>query len=493
MRTYILALTKYGIAGIVIAYTLVAFFLLLKNQDRDIEMRRALSSAELVLMLAFQILSYFTLFVALDNVRYILLCLAHTVVFLGVNLLYQNTFRHAHMPLFNNMCMLISAGIIILSRLDITRALKQFVMVCAGFVIAFALPFFRKKFYLLKKPGYIYAVLGVGALSIVMLLGATTLGANITYTIFGLTFQPSEFVKILYLLFLASTLRNVQDLKELAVITAFAAAHVLVLIGSRDLGSGLIFYMVFIFMAYMALDEWIILAGGFGAMALASVVLYHFFSHIQQRVQAFLDPWSLIDSIGYQITQALFAIGAGGPFGAGLGQGQPDKIPFVESDFIFAAVCEEFGIIIGICVVLLCVNCFMNMLSLSMTFADRFYRLLAFGSAVVYGFQAFLTLGGQTKFIPLTGVTLPLVSYGGSSILSTLILFTGIETMYMLRADKIEQRKRLERRRLAGSSRYSSNRQYRRQMPDLPDSRLTGGDRRDYRRYDAVSRRRYGD
>lgn len=128
-----------------------------------------------------------------------------------------------------------------------------------------------------------------------------------------------------------------------------------------------------------------------------------------------------------------------------------------------------------------------------MTFADRFYRLLAFGSAVVYGFQAFLTLGGQTKFIPLTGVTLPLVSYGGSSILSTLILFTGIETMYMLRADKIEQRKRLERRRLAGSSRYSSNRQYRRQMPDLPDSRLTGGDRRDYRRYDAVSRRRYGD
>ena len=439
MRTYILALTKYGIAGIVIAYTLVAFFLLLKNQDRDIEMRRALSSAELVLMLAFQILSYFTLFVALDNVRYILLCLAHTVVFLGVNLLYQNTFRHAHMPLFNNMCMLISAGIIILSRLDITRALKQFVMVCAGFVIAFALPFFRKKFYLLKKP------------------------------------------------------RNVQDLKELAVITAFAAAHVLVLIGSRDLGSGLIFYMVFIFMAYMALDEWIILAGGFGAMALASVVLYHFFSHIQQRVQAFLDPWSLIDSIGYQITQALFAIGAGGPFGAGLGQGQPDKIPFVESDFIFAAVCEEFGIIIGICVVLLCVNCFMHMLSLSMTFADRFYRLLAFGSAVVYGFQAFLTLGGQTKFIPLTGVTLPLVSYGGSSILSTLILFTGIETMYMLRADKIEQRKRLERRRLAGSSRYSSNRQYRRQMPDLPDSRRTGGDRRDYRRYDAVSRRRYGD
>ena len=251
--------------------------------------------------------------------------------------------------------------------------------------------------------------------------------------------------------------------------------------------------MVFIFMAYMALDEWIILAGGFGAMALASVVLYHFFSHIQQRVQAFLDPWSLIDSIGYQITQALFAIGAGGPFGAGLGQGQPDKIPFVESDFIFAAVCEEFGIIIGICVVLLCVNCFMHMLSLSMTFADRFYRLLAFGSAVVYGFQAFLTLGGQTKFIPLTGVTLPLVSYGGSSILSTLILFTGIETMYMLRADKIEQRKRLERRRLAGSSRYSSNRQYRRQMPDLPDSRRTGGDRSDYRRYDAVSRRRYGD
>ncbi len=457
MRTYLLALTKYGIAALAAAYTLLAFVLLFKKGKTTV---KQLCNLQLVLMIAFTVISYATLYTALDNSRYLFLCLLQVVAFSGINLLYQMLYDNAYMPLFNNMCMLLSAGLIILSRLGLDRAVRQFIIACAGLIFATVFPLLRSQFYLLKKPKYLYAFGGIVILAIVMLLGSTTLGANITYTIFGLTFQPSEFVKILYILFLASTLKDIRDLKDLLVVGIFSAAHVLVLIGSRDLGSGLIYYVVFLFMVYMATGMWIFLAAGFGAGALGAVLCYHMFSHIQVRMQAFKDPWSVIDGIGYQVTQSLFAIGAGGPFGVGLGQGIPEKIPFVESDFIFAAVAEEFGMIVGICIILILLNCFLHMLSLSMHFADKFYRLLAYGSAISLCFQAFLTLGGQTKFIPLTGVTTPLISYGGSSILATLILFTFVEVMYILRGDKIDEYKAKQRRQQQPRRRTRQTRAY---------------------------------
>ena len=127
--------------------------------------------------------------------------------------------------------------------------------------------------------------------------------------------------------------------------------------------------------------------------------------------------------MGYQIAQALFAISYGGLWGAGLTQGAPNRIPFVESDFIFAAIAEEMGLVFAVCLLLLCINCFLRILLLSAGYSNRFFQLFTFGAAVCYIFQTFLTVGGETKFIPLTGVTLPLVSYGGSSVLSTLIMF----------------------------------------------------------------------
>ena len=254
-------------------------------------------------------------------------------------------------------------------------------------------------------------------------------------------------MKILYLLFLACTLKDVKTLKDIFIVGVFAGAHVLVLIGSNDLGSGLIYYVVFFFMLYLATDSILLLLGGTGLLAVGAVVCYHFFNHVQLRVAAYKDPWSYIDSIGYQITQALFAIGAGGAFGSGLGQGTPDKIPFATTDFIFASCCEEYGLIIGVCIILISLNCFFVMLKLSMGFADKFYQLFAYGIAVAYGFQAFLTVGGQTKFIPLTGVTLPLISYGGSSILTTMIMFTLVEIMYILRSEKIDEVRRQQHMR----------------------------------------------
>lgn len=462
MRTYILALTKYGIVAVMIAYTILSFYLLTQKNPKKI---RFLTLLENGLILLFQLSSYFTLYVALGEGRYMLFAFLVMGAFFAIFLLYRTLYYHANMPLFNNMCLLLSVGLVIQSRLSFSNAVHQMMIASMGLLIAFVVPLFRRKFYLLKTPRYIYGVVGILVLAVVMLLGATTLGANITYTIAGVTFQPSEFVKIIYILFLASTLKDVRNFKEFLMIAVFAAAHVLVLVGSRDLGSGLIFFVVFLFMAFLATGEWIVPAGGMGLGLVGAVGCYFMFSHIRERVQAFLDPWSLIDSIGYQITQSLFAIGAGGLWGVGLGQGTPSDVPFVESDFVFAALCEELGQIAGVCIILVGISCFLVMLGLASSFADRFYRLMAYGAAICYVFQMFLTLGGQTKFIPLTGVTLPFISYGGSSILSTLILFTLVEVMCILRGEKIEEvqkrRMRLKQRDEAYRSRYSG-RDYRR-------------------------------
>ena len=195
-------------------------------------------------------------------------------------------------------------------------------------------------------------------------------------------------------------------------------------------------------MLLIASRNYLYLIVGFACGSGAAVVGYHLFSHVRVRVQAFLDPFSVIDNQGYQISQSLFAIGSGQWFGMGLYQGAPSDIPFVESDFMFSAVAEELGGIFALCLILICLNCFFAFLKVAMDLDDVFYRLVACGLAVMYIFQIFLTIGGGIKFIPLTGVTLPLVSYGGSSVLTTLIVFAIIQGLYMLRFTEIKMQEK---------------------------------------------------
>ena len=158
----------------------------------------------------------------------------------------------------------------------------------------------------------------------------------------------------------------------------------------------------------------------------------------------------MIDSTGYQITQSLFAISSGGLFGLGLFKGTPDSIPFVEADFVFSAIAEELGILFAVCLILICVSCFVMFMNISVRLNDKFYQLVSFGLGVTYIFQVFLTIGGGTKFIPLTGVTLPFISYGGSSVLTTLIMFSITEGLYMIRedeADALRQKKKKAKRK----------------------------------------------
>ena len=154
----------------------------------------------------------------------------------------------------------------------------------------------------------------------------------------------------------------------------------------------------------------------------------------------------MIDSTGYQITQSLFAITSGGWFGLGLFKGTPESIPFVEADFIFSAITEELGLLFALCVILICVSSFVMFMNISMNLKDKFYQLTAFGLGVTYIFQVFLTIGGGCKFIPLTGVTLPFISYGGSSVLTTLIMFSITEGLSMIQEEEAEEEKHRRKR-----------------------------------------------
>ena len=243
--------------------------------------------------------------------------------------------------------------------------------------------------------------------------------------------QPSEFVKIIYVFFIASLLAKRTDFKSVAVISIAAAVHVGILVLEKDLGAALIYFVTYLMMLYVATMKLRYLAAGAFAGTAASVVAYQLFAHVRVRVAAWQDPWSNMNQGGYQICQSLFAIGTGGLFGMGLGQGMPKSVPVVESDFIFSAIAEEMGVIFCIFLILIYISSFIMFVNIALKMKKNFYKLCAFGLSVVLVFQVFLSIGGVTKFIPSTGVTLPLISYGGSSIITTIVIFSIIQGMYV--------------------------------------------------------------
>ena len=205
----------------------------------------------------------------------------------------------------------------------------------------------------------------------------------------------------------------------------------ILLVISTDLGSALIFFVSFVFVVLIASNNYLYLLAGVAGGAAAAFVAYQLFDHVRIRVLAWQDPWSYIDNQGYQITQSLFAIGSGSWFGMGILKGNPKSIPFVEADFIFSSICEELGVIVGICIILICISSFLMMIQIAIKTRDRFFQIIVYGIGIMYIFQIFLTIGGGVKFIPLTGVTLPFISYGGSSVMVSILMFFIVQGIYI--------------------------------------------------------------
>lgn len=435
MINLIVDISKYLMILLAAVYTYLNFHYFGVGEER----KKQICGRQNVMMFLLHMLAYLIIYLKTEDAGMLVFYGAQVIFFLCYIYLYRLFYRNVSRLLVNNMCMLLSVGFIMMTRLSMARAERQFMIVVISAAVTWLIPFIIDRAWQLSRIPWVYGVLGLGLLTVVCLLGTNSYGAQLSLSLGSVSFQPSEFVKISFVFFIATMFYRSVDLKNVVVTTAVAALHVLILVLSRDLGSALIFFTTYVFMLFVATSNWLYLGAGILSGSGAAVVASRLFSHVQVRVEAWINPWADIDNRGYQITQSLFAIGTGGWFGMGLYQGMPKKIPVVEKDFIFAAISEELGGIFALCVLLICLGCFLQFMMIASRMQATFFKLLAFGLGMVYIIQVFLTVGGVTKFIPSTGVTLPLVSYGGSSILSTFIIFGVIQGLYILKRNEEEE------------------------------------------------------
>ena len=433
MENLVVALSRYIIIILFTIYTLYCFTVF-RNSDKKRQKR--IFYKQRVIMILIHLTCYLILYLNTMDNRLLVLYLCQ-VAFLALIIgIYQFVYKNLSKLVLNNMLMLITISFIMLTRLDFDLAVRQYIFALAGLVVCILVPFIMDRFKYLSSIGWIYAAAGIGMLLAVQFFGSWKYGSKNWLGIGGIMIQPSEFVKILFVFCIAALLAGRKDFRNVVVVTAIAAVHVILLVVQRDLGAALIYFITYLFMLYMATAQPFYLLSGLLAGSGAAVAAYRLFDHVKVRVSAWRNPWGDIDQGGYQIAQSLFAIGTGGWFGMGLGKGLPQSIPVRESDFIFSAISEELGGVFAVCIVLVYISCFIMFINISMKMKKPFYKLVALGLSVQYLFQVFLNIGGVTKFIPSTGVTLPLISYGGSSVLSVILVFSIIQGLYVLNQDE---------------------------------------------------------
>ena len=327
--------------------------------------------------------------------------------------------------IFLIVTMLLSIGVIMIYRIDSELGIKQLIWLSVGILIFYLTYFILKLIKGWQRWALLYIGLSYMLFFSTFLLGKRTYGAINWIRIGGYSFQPAEITKILLIFLIAAYYTNEDFFKKfkygnyylLAIVYSFIALLFL----QKDLGTALIFYSIFIALQYIYESDRKLIIINICLAIIGGIFGYLAFDHVKVRVLTWIDPWSYIDNKGYQITQSLFAIAEGGFFGTGLGLGNPEFIPLAYTDFIFSAICEEMGIFTGIGIIMLFMILVYRGFKIALNQNNKFFRILALGVSTLFGVQSIIILGGVLKVLPLTGITLPFVSYGGSSILSSFI------------------------------------------------------------------------
>ncbi len=327
--------------------------------------------------------------------------------------------------IFLIVTMLISIGTIMIYRIDEGLGIKQLIWLSMGILLFFMTYFFVK--YIKGWQNWIYLYVGASYILFFMtfILGSRKKGAINWINLGNFSFQPAEITKLLIVFILSSYYANISKWKEIKNASYYLMgviySFILLLFLQRDLGMAMIFYLIFISIQFIYEEDRKLIIYNIGLLIIGGIIGYTMFDHVKIRFQAWINPWKYIDRQGYQITQSLFAIAEGGFFGKGLGLGHPYFIPEVYTDFIFSAICEEMGIFTGIGIIMLYMILVYRGFKIAISQEETFFRILALGISILFGVQSLIILGGVLKMIPLTGITLPFISYGGSSILSSFI------------------------------------------------------------------------
>ena len=378
-------------------------------------------------------------------------------LYLGVRLMLP----HSDVLLLPLVTLLTGLGLVMIFRLTYNvegkegLAITQAVWILIGSGTMFLLVLFFRNYYRLFNYKYLLAAVAVLLIASTFTpLGYEVNGARLWVSLGPVGFQPSEFARIALIVFFAGYLAETRDLlaatsrtilgvqipalKYFGPVALVWAASLGLLVFEKDLGSSLLFFAVPLLMLYAATGRIAYVLLGTVLFSVGSLLAFMTFGHVQVRVQAWLDPWAEPDGTGFQILQSIFNIADGGLLGTGLGAGFAQTIPEVETDFIFSAIASELGLL-GAAAVLLAFLAFVYRgIKIALMAEDDASKLLAFGLTAMFAIQTLVIVGGVTKAIPLTGITLPFVSYGGSSVVGNFIL-TGLLLLVSERAGRREQ------------------------------------------------------
>jgi cell division protein FtsW (lipid II flippase) len=377
--------------------------------------------------------------------------LAYLALFGAAHMAIRRYAPYADPLLLPVVALLNGLGLVLIHRLDLANgptgaaqgpsANQQMLWTLVGVAAFTMVVVFLKDHRLLARYGYICGVAGLIFLVIPALLPSSiseVYGAKIWIRLPGFSIQPVEFSKILLLIFFTAVLvakrgvftsagkhvlgMNLPRPRDLAPLLAAWIISVGVMVFEKDLGASLLLYASFLVMVYIATERlsWVVI--GLALFAAGSVAAYYMFGHVRVRVQNWIDPFVDPDNTGYQMVQSMFSFATGGVFGTGLGNGQPGTVPEASTDFIIAVVGEELGLVGLAGVLMLYTILLIRGLRTAIAVRDSFGKLLAAGLASTLALQLFIVVGGVTKLIPLTGLTTPWLSYGGSSLLANYVL-----------------------------------------------------------------------
>ncbi len=358
--------------------------------------------------------------------------------------------------LFIIISMLSSVGIIMQSRINQDNGIRQMKLYLAGVVFFFIALFAYKYLHkYLKKFTMFYIGISLFLFAFTMLFGVVKNGARNWIVLGGVSIQPSEFIRILFVLSLAAIFTKGRTRKKgkyvpylerkknrgtrLMFAAAVAFSNALCLFLQREWGIALLFFSIYLAFLYIYGENKMFFAANIIMIFFAAFIGVKFMSHIQDRVAVWLDPFADITGKGYQITQSLFAIGAGGFAGRGIGAGSPYLIPIVSSDFIFSAICEEMGVLGGVAILMLYFLLAYRGFKISLSSTNEFNKAVAMGMSVMLGVQTFIIVGGVTKLIPLTGITLPFISFGGSSMMTTFIVMGILQAISSVKGEVTDE------------------------------------------------------
>jgi len=328
-------------------------------------------------------------------------------------------------------------GLIMTQRLETSLtgniASRQVLWIGLGYVVFLAVTLGIKNFMWLKRYKYTLMAIGIGLDVVVLLFGRTINGARLWFSFGPFSFQPSELLKIILVVFMAAYLDDKRDLMEnsrlrlgpinlpplpyLAPLLIMWGFSMLIVIFQRELGAAELFFGIVLIILYVASGKASYVLGGIGLFAVGAFVAVNSLPYVQTRITDWINPWPVGKDQGYQIVQALFAFANGGVFGSGLEYGAPYFIPEVHTDYVFAAIGEELGLAGTLGIIALFLLLIYRSFHIALNTRNSFYQLMAIGLAAIYGLQTFIIIGGVTKLIPLSGMTLPFISYGGSSII----------------------------------------------------------------------------